>query len=81
MQRFVTIVFQFSVFQLIEIILNVSFVWLKTSYEKSFEWTQNALDFFMFELFSGEKLQRSNQLVQKKEVKKEWMSDYFYKIT
>ena len=37
MQWFVTIVLQFSVFLLIEIILNVSFVWLKTSYEKAFE--------------------------------------------
>ena len=81
MQWFVTIVLQFSVFLLIEIILNVSFVWLKTSYEKAFEWTQNALDFFMFELFSGKKLQRSNQLVQKKEVKKEWRNEYFCKIT
>ena len=35
----------------------------------------------MFELFSGKKLQRSNQLVQKKEVKKEWRNEYFYKTT
>ena len=35
----------------------------------------------MFELFSGKKFQRSDQLVQKKEVKKEGRNEYFYKIT
>ena len=41
-------------------------VYQALSYEKTFEWTQIALDFSSLSYFREKKFQRNNQLVQKK---------------